>query len=195
MLDRIEYYKSLCIELDCWNKPFTFKSNQARFAYFQSENGSRFYDPYKINDFEVILMSALPGSGKDTFNAKKLNQLPVVSLDDIRRANKIKPTDKKGNGKVIQLAKEMAREYLRKKQPFVWNATNITKQLRSQLIQLFYSYGAQVKIIYIEVNYKTLLQRNKKRKHPLPYSAIEKMIQKLEPPTQDECTILERYLN
>ena len=34
------------------------------------------------------------------------------------------------------MAKEEARTYLRKGQDFVWNATNITRQMRAQLIDL-----------------------------------------------------------
>ncbi|NOQ74427.1 MAG: AAA family ATPase [Crocinitomix sp.] len=191
MLDRIEFFATLCQELECWKQPFPFKSKESKFTYFIQDSGSRLYEPFTGNNFEVILMSALPGSGKDTYINKNLGHLPIISLDEIRRAHKIKPTDKSGNGKVIQMAKEKARELLRSKTPFVWNATNITKQLRTQLIALFADYGAQVKIIYVETSYKELLKRNKTRKHPLPLSVLEKMISKLEPPTADECADLE----
>jgi putative nucleotidyltransferase with HDIG domain len=195
LLDRLTYYSALCQELDCWDKAFPFKSAESKFNYFMRESATPYYDPYVEDAFEVILMSALPGSGKDTYIKKHLQHLPIISLDDIRRENKIKPTDKSGNGKVIQIAKNKARAYLRTKTPFVWNATNITKQLRSQLIALFADYGAQVKIIYLEVPYQELIQRNKHREHPLPLSILEKMLNKLEPPTPDECTHLEVFEN
>lgn len=40
---------------------------------------------------------------------------------------------------------------LRLHQPFIWNATNLTRKLRGQLIDLFQNYGAKTKIIYLEV--------------------------------------------
>ncbi len=86
---------------------------------------------------------------------------------------------------------EQARTYLRIKKPFVWNATNITKQLRTQLIDLFREYGAQVKIVYLEVPYHELMRRNKTREYPLPFAVLEKMIKKMEEPTLDECTDIE----
>jgi hypothetical protein len=43
--------------------------------------------------------------------------LPMISLDDIRRINKIPPTAKQG--KVANIAREQAKEYLRRQQPFV----------------------------------------------------------------------------
>ena len=191
LLDRLEYFKGLCVELDCWGVPYRFKSNESRFNYFQNHDVSRFYDPFKGNDFEVVLMSALPGSGKDTYINSNYKDLPVVSLDEIRRTHQIAPTDKSGNGRVIQMAKEAAKTYLRKKTSFVWNATNITHQLRTQLISLFDDYGARVRIVYIEVPYTELLLRNQKRVHQLPVNVLEKMVSKFEPPTLSECTILE----
>ncbi len=131
-------------------------------------------------------MSSLPGSGKDTYIAKNFTGWGVVSLDDIRVELKVKPTDKSGNGRVVQLAKERAKEYMRKHQNFVWNATNITAQMRSQLIDLFTSYGAKVTIVYIEVPYKTLLNQNGNRDAVVPTNVIDKMIGKLEPPVREE---------
>lgn len=45
---------------------------------------------------EVILMSGLPGTGKDTWIMPNRLHMPVISLDDIRREIKIKPTDGQG---------------------------------------------------------------------------------------------------
>jgi len=190
LLDRLEYFKGLCQELRCWGQAYPFESDLSRFNYFINEGASRFYDPYGDKPFEVTLLSALPGSGKDSWIKNNKPEEPIISLDDMRRNLKIKPTDKSGNGKVIQAAKNKARTYLRKQQPFIWNATNITGQLRSQLIQLFADYGAGVRIVYLEVPYQTLLQRNKTRQHPLPPAVLERMIRKLEPPVKSECTEL-----
>lgn len=139
-------------------------------------------------------MSALPGSGKDTYITKNLSTYPVISLDNIRKELGVKPTDKSGNGRVIQLAKERAKEYMRKHQSFVWNGTNITAQLRGQLIDLFTSYGGKVKIIYIEVPYKKLLQQNNNREASVPEPAIQKMINKLEIPQVDEACDIDYFV-
>lgn len=54
---------------------------------------------------------------------------------------------------LAQTAKEQARIYLCKGQDFIWNATNVSRQRRTQLIDLFITYGARVKIVYIEKPY------------------------------------------
>ena len=92
----------------------------------------------------------MPGSGKDTYIKKHLD-LPVLSLDDLRRKYKAKHSDKKLQGRIIQEAQEQARIYLRKGTSFVFNATNLRKELRQKWMSIFMTYRARIKIVYIEV--------------------------------------------
>ncbi|UYQ92224.1 AAA family ATPase [Chitinophaga horti] len=151
--------------------------------------------PFEQPAVQVILMSGLPGAGKDTFIKKHYPDLPVISLDDIREQLNVQATDKSGNGQAIQAAKEQARVYLRKKQPFVWNATNTTRQMRAQLISLFLTYKAAVKIVYLEVPYRKLLAQNKNREAVVPAPAIEKLVRKLEVPALWEAHEVEYHIN
>jgi len=114
ILMKIELFKELCKDNQCFTKPKEFKSNYGRFLYFNKEDGYVDYLPFDDLICTGTVMCALPGSGKDTFIRKNLDQ-PILSLDDIRREHKISHKDKKGNGQVIQLAKEKAKEYLRAK--------------------------------------------------------------------------------
>lgn len=184
-LEKIEFFKMYAEDLGCLSTSRPFLTDLAEYTYL-SKGGYLDYEPYDESKFEVILMSALPGSGKDTYISKNLNEYGVVSLDDIRIELGVKPTDKSGNGTVIQLAKERAKEFMRKKQNFVWNATNITTQLRLQLIDLFISYGGKVTIIYIEVPYRKLISQNSSREAEVPMNVIDRMIDKLEPPIREE---------
>lgn len=83
---------------------------------------------------------------------------------------------------------ELAKEYLRRHQPFVWNATNISQTMRQQLVALFESYKARVHIVYLEADWRTLLERNNAREEAVPQSAIETMLGKLELPEVHEAT-------
>jgi predicted kinase len=64
----------------------------------------------------------------------------------------ISPGKDRDRGRVIYAAKDKAREYLRSKQSFVWNATNTTRSLRQQLIDFFVNYQARIRIVYLEVS-------------------------------------------
>lgn len=114
---------------------------------------------------------------------------PVISLDGIRRELKIKPTDAQGT--VIQQARERAKQFLRKKESFIWNATNLTRDIRQRQVSLFEQYGARVKIIYLETDECTRIQRNSSREDSVPEDVAQKLLSKTEPPDAIEAQIVE----
>ena len=129
----------------------------------------------------VLLVAGLPGTGKDTYiKGGFFDGLPMISLDDIRKELKLKPGDT--NGIVIQTAKERAKEFLRKRQSFIWNATNLTQQQRRQLIDLFETYKARVFIDYLETTANEQIRRNHNREDVVPQSTIDEMIAKIQLP-------------
>ncbi|AOM76222.1 poly(A) polymerase [Pedobacter steynii] len=182
MLYRIDCFEEFCREQGCWGTARSFVSDEARMYYLQKENAYPDYVPFDEPLAEVVLMSGLPGAGKDTFIKKNFPEMEVISLDAIRQEWGIKPTDKAGNGRVIQEAKERARILLRKQKAFVWNATNTTSQMRMQLIDLFSTYKARVRIVYIETPYDNLYRQNSGREAVVPGQVLEKLINKLEIP-------------
>jgi len=182
MLYRIACFEEYCKENQCWGNARRFESNQAQMYYMQNEDAYLDYIPFETPEAEVILMCGLPGAGKDSYIKAHYNDWPIISLDGIRNEKGISPTDKVGNGRVIQEAKERARVFLRKQQSFVWNATNTTSQMRMQLIDLFLTYKAKVNIVYIEVPYHSLHNQNKNRDAVVPAGVIDKLVRKLEVP-------------
>ena len=75
---------------------------------------------------------------------------------------------------------------MRKGQSFVWNATNISQQMRSQLIDLFITYGAKVKIVYIEKPYEVWRKQNREREFMVPEPVLDAMLGRLEIPQLTE---------
>lgn len=108
----------------------------------------------------------------------------MISLDDIRREMKFSPTD--NQSKVVEIARERARELLRKKQPFVWNATNLSPMVRSKQIKLFTQYHASTRIIYLETDWEEQLRRNAGRPDAVPEQAICHMMEELVLPEAKE---------
>jgi predicted kinase len=182
LLYRVDLFEEFCRENQCWGKARSFASPVARFHYFSRDNAHPDYEPFGEATYEVVLLSGLPGSGKDTFIARHLADWPVISLDTYRRKLKISPTDKQGTSRVVQLAEEEAKALLRSRTSFVWNATNLTRQVRQQLVDLFTTYKAQVRIVYLEVPYQQLIRQNRDREHVVPEAILQRMMQKLEIP-------------
>jgi predicted kinase len=138
---------------------------------------------------EVILLCGLPGTGKDTWIRKNCPDLPMISLDNIRRRMGIDPTEPQG--KVAAAAHEEARGLLRRHIPFVWNATNVTADMRSKQISLFEQYGASVRTVFLETDWEEGLRRNAARKAEVPHAVVERMLSKLEMPEVFESTAVE----
>jgi predicted kinase len=186
LLYKIGLFREFAKENGCLETPKRFPSDLGKFLYFQKEDGFPDYEPYDTTNNQVVMLAGLPGTGKDHWVSKHYKDWKVVSLDAIRREHKISPADTQGTGKVVQIARALAKKYLRSHTPFVWNATNITRTLRLQLVELFSSYGAKVKIEYLEVPYAKLLLQNKNREYVVKQNIIHRMINKLEVPAQWE---------
>ncbi|MBR2460728.1 MAG: AAA family ATPase [Clostridia bacterium] len=184
-LNKTECCLMLAEEMGCADTPYPFPSPFAQRSYMSSRSGSKDSAPFNPSYGQVILLSGLPGTGKDTWISRNCPQLPVISLDAIRAQLKVLPTD--NQSPVIAEAHERARAFLRSKQSFVWNATNITSLLRSKQISLFEQYNASVKTVFLETDWSTQLKRNRSRKAEVPERVIEKMLSKLELPESFEC--------
>lgn len=191
-LEIIKQYKIYAKENECFEGPFPFASDYSRYAYFA---GNLEHPSQELDDAswgEIVLLSGLPASGKDDYVKRHLSHLKMISLDEIRNQLGLTWTDPQSP--VVQEAKERAKTLLRSETPFVWNATNFSRELRQTLVRLFTSYGARVRIVYLETEIPTLLQRNRKRERPVSETAIFKMLEKLEVPTILEAHQVQRFV-
>lgn len=78
------------------------------------------------------------------------------------------------------------KQYLRDKQPFIWNATHLSQDMRQKALNLLYAYHAEVEIVYLEQSEKTLYQRNLSRNTSLPNKRIKQMFSRWEVPLPTE---------
>lgn len=190
----INLFNELAIEY----KDIIFDTQYNRFNYFyrfaKYLNGEKLkpsvYDKYfDSTKCTVTIMSGLPGMGKDTYiSIHNKEGLPVISLDDIRVELNIKPTDEQGL--VVNTAKDRAKKYLAAGQSFIWNATNITKDIRDGLIDIIVEYNGKPNIVYVEKPYDIWLKQNKNREKAVPESALMHMLSRLQVPNVTECVEL-----
>lgn len=180
LLYRVELFREYCKEQGVWEGPWPFPNGHARFMYFQQPENGLYYAPFDDYRGTVILMSGMPGSGKDTWIARHHPDWPVVSLDDLRSELDIAPTEKQGL--IINTAKERAKQYMRKGENFIWNATNIIPAIRSQLIAMFQEYRFRTHIVHIEVPYKRMISQNANRTAKVPDNVMARMLRKWEVP-------------
>ena len=105
-------------------------------------------------------------------------------MDDIRHRLGISPRENQSN--VIAYAREQARKHLRKGEDFIWNATNISRDLREKVISLASDYHARIRIVYVEAPYSVVTERNAQRDNPVPQTAINKMLNRWQVPDRTE---------
>ena len=188
-IQNVELTKVACIESGAYESPYPFPSPVTKYAYLSGKNVWEDQDLFDDTWGEVILLSGLPGTGKDTYIKNHFPDLPVVSLDDIRREMGVKPGE--NQGVVVQAAHEKAKELLRKKQPFIWNATSLIPALRKTQVSLFENYGASVKILFLETEWAENLKRDAERKHTVSEKVIADMLSRFIPPEAFEAKEVE----
>lgn len=189
-LERVELFKELCIENDCYTQAKKFPNEHSRFKFFKTPT-DYVADLYDDTTFEIIILSGIAGSGKDTY-ANQFD-LPIICLDDIRKElGVVKHKDKKGQGQVVQLAYDRAKNYCRKKQSFIWNSTNLTQKIRLKLIQTLAVYKPRFKLVYVETNQANLYSR---RRELLKDKVITRMMLGLDMPQCYEVHGIEYHRN
>jgi len=184
MVEQVQLCREFAKESGCYTGPFPFPSAHTQYSYLSRKDIAPEVELYDDTWGEVILMSGLPGTGKDTWIKENYPDIPMISLDEIRKEMKISPTE--NQSKVLEIARERARELLRKKQPFVWNATNLSPMVRAKQINLFTQYHASTRIVYLETDWNEQLQRNSGRPEAVPEAAVCHMMEELVLPEMKE---------
>lgn len=164
----------------CLAMPFAFANDESRVAFFEKPDRDPYYVAFEDFRCRVTVMSGLPGAGKDTWISRNRPDVPVVSLDALR--DELGQPATGNQGRVIQAAYEAARDHLRNGRDFVWNATNISAQLRAKPLKLLRDYGAHVEIVYLEPEPAKLYSQNRARAAIVPDAVINTLLRKLEPP-------------
>ena len=176
-LDNIELFSMEAISLDCYDKAFKFSDHYTKYQYLNGDNIWYHQQLYNNHYGTVILLCGLPGTGKDTYIKMNYPDMKVISLDDIREELGVSPT--MNQSVVYEHAKKKAIDLLKNKETFIWNATNLTNLIRNKQLNLFHNYNASVKIIYLETDLLTNLDRNKNREKVVPESVIYNLIGKI----------------
>lgn len=182
--ENLQFWRVQAQELDCFDQPYPFATDHARFTFLRQRRPNLYYVPHEESASRVVLLCGLPGSGKDTWIAQRHPELPTVSLDSIRR--ELGTDARENQGQVVQSARAACRELLRTGTTFVFNATNVVRQTRTRWINLFADYNARIELVYVEPPFERLLRQNSNREDPVPESIVRKLAGRCEPPTWAE---------
>ena len=153
------------------------------------------YKGYINPHFNVVLTCGLSATGKSTYIKQHYPDYHIISMDVIREelcnGNR---SDQSKNKEVAVIAKERFKECLRKKQNVVWDATNLRKEYREQLITLSHNYNALTHLIVFLDKEKNIKKKDKERKWSVSDSIIDKQIKSWQFPFFNETHIV-KYIH
>lgn len=184
LLRQIQLFRERCQEFGCYDKPYTFDSDQARFLFFRDPTKSTYVPNGDGFSCDAILMCGLPGAGKDYWIRNNLAGYEIISLDALRYELGVAPADPQGI--VLNRAREIAQGHLQAKKPFVWNATNLSRHVRGECVRFFHEHGARVRIVYVEADPERLFSQNRQRRRKVPEAVIERLLDRWEVPDRTE---------
>ena len=190
LLDHIELFRTLAVDVDVLSAPFAFQDAHTRFRYFRDERRTRFDTAFDDTRCTVTLMSGLPASGKDSWvRANVDDDDAVISLDALREEHELEHGGPQG--RVVRIAQEKLKERLRNSQDAVWNATSLARDLRAGVIDVADAYKARVHIVCCEAPTDVAAARNRARERPVPAGAIGRMLERWEMPNSTEAHVVD----
>jgi predicted kinase len=133
----------------------------------------------------VVLTIGLPGSGKTTWYKRR--GVTPLSSDLLRSLLFDDITEQRYQGLVFSTLRSLLRARLIAKMP--WNyvdATNLSPHERRQWIKMAKSFGYEVQAVFFDVPLAVCMERNSKRDRQVTDEVMQKMAERLKPPTFKE---------
>jgi predicted kinase len=191
----IDRFVRFCARNECLTTPRSFASDHARFLYFRRMLDHPDAAVPEPTGPTVVVMSGLPGSGKDSWIAPHRAGRAVISLDRIRAEIGVSP--QAAQEPVVKLARERAEGLLADGCGFIWNATTLGPRHRASLLELIRPWDPRVDIVYVEAPPSLLLHRNRARSGSavVPEDVIWRMTGIWQPPDITEAHTITHVLH
>jgi predicted kinase len=133
----------------------------------------------------IVLTVGLPGSGKSTWLARQ--GVVPLSSDMLRRLLLDNEDDQTANRSIFLVLRFLLRKRLQLKRPVTYiDATHLSPWERKPYLHLAKLHGCEVEAIWFDEPFETCQTRNQNRDRVVPSDVMQKMAQRLQPPTLEE---------
>jgi predicted kinase len=111
----------------------------------------------------------------------------VLSSDAVRGLLADDETDQTIHDRVFETVRYLLRQRLELFRPVTYiDATNLTPQERAPYVALGAEFGCEVEAVFLDVPLAVCQERNARRGRVVPREALERMAEKLVPPSLSE---------
>ncbi len=136
---------------------------------------------------KIIVLCGLPGSGKSHYAHTQVSGNTIhLSSDEIRERIFGNVASQRYNGFVFSIMRLMVEKAIQSNCDVLVDSTNIQAKHRKPWIDIAVRMGAQVVCVFVNPTLEECIKRNELRDRNVPRDVIEKMHDKLEPPTEKE---------
>lgn len=181
LLERIALAELLFEQESCLDGPYAFANSGSRIEWLARAERDPGYAIHETYRSRATMLAGLPGAGKDSWIAAHRPGVPVVSLDALRKAHRLPSTGPQGP--LFSIAKEALQGHLRAGEDVVFNATNLTRDMRAKWLGLFHAYGAFSEAVWLEPSPAEQRRRNRDRAASVPEAVLDALEAKIEPPS------------
>ena len=171
------------------NEPWPFKTNRARWKFLSEKNSDPFNN-VSDNNYRgrMILLSGLPGSGRNKTIKTRFPNMHVISVDDIRGETNTGWKDK--SRQPIQASLQAAGTEMRNKRDFIWNGTGLTRQVREKIINLARIHQYHIQGLSLDIPLNVVKTVNNTSRQPVPDNIMNKLAEKRQPILSSEVDTL-----
>jgi predicted kinase len=132
-----------------------------------------------------VVLVGLPGSGKSTYTAKLGGA--ALSSDEIRRLLSDDADNQTIHRRVFSVLRGLLKHRLELKRPVTCiDATNLTPGERRPYIKLAHLHDCDAEAVFFDVPVEECQRRNRARERVVSDEVIQKMAERLVPPTEEE---------
>lgn len=133
----------------------------------------------------IILTIGLPGSGKSTWLADR--GIAALSSDALRKLLLDDEDDQSANRSIFMVLRLLLKKRLQLKRPVTYvDATHLSLWERKPYLHLAKLYGCDVEALWFDEPFEVCLERNEARPRVVPLEVMQRMRQRLQPPTLEE---------
>jgi len=140
---------------------------------------------------KLVMMSGIPGCGKSTFSVKlqhyKKSHVYIVASDAVRTNVSGYIRNVSNDSTVWEIFYELIKAYSVDKEGIVIvDATNLDYKVRKICKEKVFDYFDDISIVSFAIDPQIAIERNRKRKHPVPEDVVIRFLNEFSLPNEEE---------